>query len=143
MHSTGGTVLAFDYGRRRVGVAVGDPAVGIAHALEVIDAAGDRRFLRIAALVEQWRPARFVVGLPVAEDGGPHPLDRAVRTFARRLTGRFGIPVEFWDERYSSTEASAALREAGVGGKAQKPRLDGVAAAVILQAYLDHENARS
>ncbi|MBI2225057.1 MAG: Holliday junction resolvase RuvX, partial [Betaproteobacteria bacterium] len=78
-----GTVLAFDFGEKRVGVAVGDTAVGIAHPLTTIDAADRRqRFAAIAALVEEWRPAQLVVGLPAHLDGTEHELSRLARKFS-------------------------------------------------------------
>jgi putative holliday junction resolvase len=115
------TVLAFDYGEKRLGVAVGDAGLGIAHPLESIAAPGEARFASIAKLVAEWRPARLVVGLPVAETGDPHPLAPRVRSFARQLEARFRLPVAWVDERYSSVEAEArrSLRPAGRAPRAQ------------------------
>ena len=137
-----GTVLAFDYGERFVGVAVGDTAVGVAHPLLAIDErAGDPRFDAIAALVDEWKPALLVVGLPLALDGAPHELTRRAQAFARRLEGRFGLPVALVDERLSSADAEERLRAIGRGGRKHKDLAHPVAAQVILQDWLDRNAA--
>ncbi|HVW64675.1 MAG TPA: Holliday junction resolvase RuvX [Nitrosospira sp.] len=133
-----GTVLAFDFGRKRIGVAVGSRELGLAHPLATVDAEKTvNRFSSIEGLIREWRPVLLVVGLPVHADGVEHELTRMSRRFAQQLEGRFGIPVVFMDERYTSISASSALREAGVKGKKQKPVLDQVAAQLILQDYFD------
>lgn len=134
----GTTVLAFDFGEQRIGVAVGDSAVGIAHPLTMIDAADrQRRFAAIAALVAEWRPAQLVVGLPSRLDGAEHELSRLARKFAAQLSGRFGLPVEFVDERLTSVSAELSLTAAGVAPRKRKLRIDQVAAQEILQDYFD------
>ncbi len=136
------TVLAFDFGEKRIGVAVGDTAVGIAHPLQTILAESvDARFAAIAALIEEWRPTRLVVGLPVHLDGAEHEFTRLARKFANRLRGRFNLPVALVDERLSSAEASQSLKAIGIAGRRQKPVLDQVAAQHILQRYLDQAHA--
>ena len=133
-----GTVLAFDFGEKRIGVAVGEHLLGIAHPLTTIAAeANDQRFRQIAALIEEWRPALLLVGLPVFADGTEHELTALSRKFARRLDGRFGLPVGMVDERYTSAQASQSLAESGIRGRKQKPMLDQVAAQHILQTYFD------
>ena len=94
-----GTVLAFDFGLRRTGVAVGELSLGIAHPVATIDTA-DRteRMERIARLVDEWRPVVFVVGMPMRDDGTEHALAASVRKFAGQLHGRFGLPVRYVDE---------------------------------------------
>jgi putative Holliday junction resolvase len=134
----GGTVLAFDFGRKRIGIAVGSRELGLAHPLTTVDAEKTaNRFSSIRELIAEWRPVLLVIGLPVHADGSEHELTRLSRRFAQQLGGRFGIPVALVDERYTSLSASSALREAGVKGKKQKPMLDQVAAQLILQAYFD------
>jgi putative Holliday junction resolvase len=123
------TVLAFDFGLKRIGVAVGEPELRTAHPLPAV--AG---FAQIEKLVAEWKPARFVVGLPVRE-AGEHPLAWRVERFARQLHGRFRIPVERVDERFSSVEAESRLR--GVKRKA----VDSVAAQLILEQFFDDETA--
>lgn len=133
-----GAVLAFDFGEKRIGVAVGDIEVGIAHPLQTISGeSNDQRFAAIAALIEEWRPARLVVGLPLHLDGTEHEMTRLSRKFARRLEGRFGLPAVLVDERLSSAEASQTLNELGIRGRGQKPMLDQVAAQHILQSFFD------
>ncbi|UXY16348.1 Holliday junction resolvase RuvX [Chitiniphilus purpureus] len=131
------TLLAFDFGEVRIGVAVGSVELGIPHPVGTIAARdNDTRFARIAELIAQWEPAELVVGLPLAPDGEAHALTALARKFARRLSGRFGLPVVLVDERYSSAAADSALREIGVRGRRQKPVLDQVAAMQILQDRL-------
>jgi putative Holliday junction resolvase len=139
-----GTVLAFDYGQRRIGVAVGEAALGIAHPLMVIEGgAGDEPWEQVSELVAEWKPAAFVVGMPVHDDGRRHELAAAVHGFSRQLARRFGLPVHLVDERFSSSEAASHLREAGIRGRAQKPHLDALAATAILQAWFDSEKTRA
>lgn len=133
-----GTILGFDFGEKRTGVAVGDVEVGLAHPLRIIAAeTNEQRFAQIAALIQEWQPAMFVVGLPTSMDGTEHELTRLARKFAQRLEGRFARPVVFVDERLSSNEAQERLRDAGVTGRKLKPHLDAVAAQTILQSYFD------
>ena len=137
-----GAVLAFDFGLRRIGVAVGDATIGIAHPLETITAEDNRRrFEAIAALVSQWRPVCFVVGHPVTADGAPHPLEPAIARFERRLRARFGLPVERVDETLSSWDAARRLHAAGLPARAQKGRLDAMAACVILETWFQQQRA--
>ena len=135
-HST--TVLGFDYGLKRIGVAVGDLALGLAHPLTTIAGErNDQRFGAIEALIREWKPALVVVGLPAYLDGEEHDMSAQCRRFARRLEGRFGLKAELVDERLSSAEASANLNETGLRGRRQKAVLDQVAAQRILQSFLD------
>ncbi len=120
-----GTILAFDFGLKRIGVAVGESEVRSAHPLPAISA-----FPQIEKLVAEWKPARLVVGLPVREVG-EHPLAKRVERFARQLEGRFHLPVARVDERFTSVEAESRLR--GVKKKA----IDSVAAQLILEQYFD------
>ncbi|MEN9658939.1 MAG: hypothetical protein RL571_2404 [Pseudomonadota bacterium] len=132
------TLLAFDFGEVRIGVAVGSSELGIAHPVETITAEGnDRRFARVEQLIHEWQPACLIVGLPSHLDGTPHEMTRLSKKFANRLHGRFSLPVFLVDERLSSAAASSALNETGVRGRRQKPALDQVAAMQILQTYLD------
>ncbi|BAK75302.1 holliday junction resolvase YqgF [Pseudogulbenkiania sp. NH8B] len=133
-----GTTLAFDFGERRIGVAMGETLLGIAHPLTTIDTEiTEQRFAAIGKLIEEWRPAQLVVGLPVHADGTEHDLTRLSRRFANRLKGRFGLPVWLVDERHTSLIAESLLNEAGVRGRKQKPALDQVAAQAILQTWFE------
>jgi putative Holliday junction resolvase len=133
-----GSVLAFDFGEKRIGVAVGEHLLGIAHPLITIESeANDERFRIIGELVAEWRPSLLVVGLPLTTEGEEHALTLLSKKFARRLDGRFGLPVVMVDERYTSVEASRSLSQMGVSARKQKPMLDAVAAQHILQSYFD------
>jgi putative Holliday junction resolvase len=142
-HTTPSTVLAFDHGKKRIGVAVGDAELGLAHPLMVIEGAGEKVWDLIATLVAEWRPSMFVVGMPVRDDAREHELRGAVRGFSRQLARRFGLPIHMVDERFTSAEAALQLRDAGIRGRAQKAHLDAFAATAILQAYFESEDARS
>ena len=134
-----GTVLAFDFGTRKIGVAVGDWENRMAHPLEVIQGeANDPRFARIAVLIEEWRPGQLVAGLPMSLDGEEHDLSRRARRFANQLIGRFRLPVTLVDERLTSVEADARLRAAGLKAGARRQVEDSVAAQQILQDHFDH-----
>lgn len=136
-----GTVLAFDFGERRIGVAVGELALRSAHPLQTIDARdNETRFATIAKLVEEWRPDRAVVGLP-APDRADHPMNDRCRKFARQLEGRFGLVADLVDESYSSAVAEADLAAAGLDAARRKAVLDSVAAQAILQTWFEQHTA--
>jgi putative holliday junction resolvase len=133
-----GAVLAFDFGEKRIGVAVGELHIKLAHPLTVIETeVNEKRFDAIQDLITEHRPVLFVVGLPGYDDGGEHPVAKLARKFAGRLTGRFTIRSVLVDERLSSAAAQSALDEAGVHGKRQKLYLDQVAAQQILQSFFN------
>ena len=132
------TVLAFDFGTRRIGVAVGDLATRIAHPLATIEREREaERFDAIAALVREWKPSRLVVGLPVHADGTPHETTARAERFGRQLAGRTGLPVDYADERHTTQAAGLSLSDAGVDGRRARDVRDRVAAQLILQAWLD------
>lgn len=136
------TVLAFDFGEKRIGVAVGETALESAHPLDVIAAEDNKsRFAAIARLVAEWQPRVLVVGLPAYPDGTEHELTQLSRRFAHRLEGRFGLPVALVDERYTSVAAASALRERGVAGAGLESALDAAAAAEILRGYYETRRA--
>lgn len=133
-----GTALAFDFGERRIGVAVGDTSVAISHPLLTIDTANkSERFATIGLLIGEWKPSQLIVGLPLYADDTEHRLTELARRFAKRLKGRFSLPVWLVDERYTSAIAASMLAEAGINGRRQKPMLDQVAAQSILYAWFD------
>jgi putative Holliday junction resolvase len=137
-----GTLLAFDFGTKRIGIAVGNTISATAQPLSTInDEKNDVRFTTIAALIAEWQPAALVVGLPCNDDGTPHEMTALCRRFANRLKGRFNLPILLVDERYTSAAASTALTERGVFGRKQKPLIDQYAAQQILQAYFDEPSA--
>ena len=122
------TVLAFDFGLKRIGVAVGEPELRTAHPLAAV-----ARFSQIEKLVEEWKPSALVVGKPTSAQGEPHRMTRQAEDFARRLERRFKLPVARVDERFSSVEAESRLR----GTRAKKSRIDSVAAQLLLEQYFD------
>jgi len=120
------TILAFDFGLKRIGIAVGEPELGTAHPLPAIS-----RFEEIQPLIARWQPAALVVGHPTSVQGEAHRMTRQAEVFARRLEKRFKLPVARVDERYTSVEAEHKLR--GMKNKA----VDSVAAQLILEQYFD------
>ena len=137
-----GTVLAFDFGERRIGVAVGEWALLQAHPLSTIRAeANAERFAANAALSAEWRPGQLVVGLPLALDGTAQAMTARCTRFANQLRGRFGLPVDYAEERLSSVEAEERLRETGHTARSARQHLDAVAAQIILQGYFAQYSA--
>jgi putative holliday junction resolvase len=118
--------LAFDFGARRVGVAMGNSLLRHAQPLATVSAQGDARFDAVAALITEWKPDALVVGIPTHPDGAAHDNTRRAQRFARQLHGRFRLPVHEVDERYTTTEARAAAA----------PDLDAAAAVLILDQFL-------
>ena len=137
---TSGTVLAFDFGLQRIGVAVGESETGSAHPLPGVKAiTAPGRFTAIEKLIKEWRPALLVVGRPLGEDGAPHETTRRAERFARQLAGRFGLPVEMVDERYSTVEVESRMRSAYGSRKAASlargKALDSHAAQLLIEQY--------
>ncbi|MBU6271341.1 MAG: Holliday junction resolvase RuvX [Betaproteobacteria bacterium] len=123
------SLLAFDFGERRIGVAVGNTLTGSAEPLTVLASVPvATRFEAIGRLLAHWEPSALVVGRPLHPDGTPHAMTARCERFARQLAGRFGLPVHLTDERWSSTEALAE------GADRDAP--DAQAAAIILRQYL-------
>ena len=126
------TLLAFDVGAKKIGVAMGNTLMREARPLEIIPAGTrDARFARIEALLKEWQPQRVVVGLSLDVDGGDQPMTAHCRRFANQMHGRFGLPVVLVDERYSSMLAQSK------GPLRRGEDDDALAAAVILQRYFD------
>lgn len=137
-----GSVLAFDFGVKRIGVAIGtqlgEGKAASARPLTTIDTeANDARFAAIAALIAEWQPVRLLVGRPLNDDGTPHEMTARCERFANQLRGRFRLPVDEVDERFSSTEADASLRERGLSWHERKAQVDAEAALIILQSWFD------
>ena len=133
-----GTLLAFDFGEKRIGIAVGEWALAHAHPLTTIRSeVNAERFALIAALIAEWKPVRLIVGLPVALDGTPHAMTARCTRFANQLRGRFGLPVDYAEERFSSVEADERLRAAGHDARSVKEHVDALAAQIILQNYFE------
>jgi putative Holliday junction resolvase len=134
-------VLAFDFGTRRIGVAVGNTITRTAQPLTTVSASGEaQRFAAIAELVAQWQPQMLVVGVPVHADGTPHSMTARAREFALELARRFAIAVHLADERHTTALAQSALDAAGAGRKGRAQR-DEIAAQLILQGWFDDGGA--
>jgi putative Holliday junction resolvase len=118
--------MAFDFGTRRTGVAVGSRLLGAAQPQASISVAGDARFAHIALRLKEWEPQALVVGVPYHPDGAPHDNTLRAQKFGRQLRGRFGLPVFEVDERYSTTEALAGGAEDA----------DAASACIILEQFL-------
>ncbi len=125
------TVMAFDYGTRRIGVAVGNTVTKVGQPIQTIAENGDdARFRLIAVLLKEWQPDRLVVGLPCHPDGAEHEMTAKAKRFGNQLHGRFHLPVDWVDERYTS-----AILE---GNPEMRDNLDAQSAALILEQYF-HE----
>ena len=122
-----GILMGFDFGEKRIGVAVGNTLTASARPLCSVDATRrDAKFSAIGQLVTQWQPAGLVVGLPLAREGEEQLRTTQARNFANQLHGRFGVPVAMVDERWTSREAE----DAGAGD------VDAESARLILEQYL-------
>jgi len=134
-------VLAFDFGLRRIGVACGDTLSRSAKPLEAVSAGpSGAHWARIGALIREWQPGLAVVGLPYNVDGTESAMTAAARGFAAELGKRSGLAVELVDERYSSLEADAMLRDARASGarrgRVSRADIDAAAACVILERWI-------
>lgn len=133
------TLLGFDYGTRRIGVAVGQTITGTATPLETLRCPhpGQPDWTAVERLLRDWKPDAVVVGHPRNADDSDSAVTRAAERFARQLHGRFGVPAHLMDERLSSREAENRLKASG-GKKARQSReaVDMMAACVILETWL-------
>ena len=133
------TLLGFDYGTKRIGVAVGQDISRSVTPLTTLPSQNDKPdWDAISKLIAEWQPDRLGVGLPLHLDGSVQPLTQKAQRFGNQLKGRYNLPVEMVDERLSSHEAEAEL--AARGGKVAKADIDALAAALILQSWLDQQS---
>lgn len=133
------TVLGIDFGKRRIGVAVGQTATGTASPLAVVNHHEIPDWDALEALVREWRPALAVVGLPLGPEGEETEMTREARTFAADLQTRCGLEIAFVDERLSSVQAQSEFVERRSSGRARRKdagKLDAVAAKIILENWL-------
>jgi len=127
------TIMAFDYGTRRIGVAVGNTLTKAGQPLKIIaEPSEDVRFRAIQALIKEWQPNQLVVGMPCHPDGTEHEMSAKARRFGNQLHGRFQLPVDWVDERYTS-----AVLE---GDPDMRDNLDAESAALILEQYFLEKN---
>lgn len=136
MAETPGTYLGFDFGTRRLGIAVGESLTGAARPLTTLACRdGQPDWSTLDRLIAEWRPTALVVGRPCHADGAASDSTRGAERFARRLAGRTELAVHVIDERLSSHEAAERLRERGTSGRGQQASVDAVAAEVILESW--------
>ena len=140
--STGGRVMAFDWGLNNIGVAVGNIALGTSQPCAIVKAKnGTPDWQKIGALITEWQPEQLVVGEPLNMDGSDSEIAPRARKFSRQLAGRFNLPVALADERLSSNAAKSASRERGHQGDYGSHPIDDEAADIILQTWLNSQSA--
>ena len=133
-----GTLLAFDFGTRSIGVAICQRITGTARPLAALKAQdGTPDWNLIARLLKEWQPETVIVGLPLNMDGTEQPLTARARNFANKIHGRFGVAITLHDERLSTVEARAGLFEHGGFRALDKGSVDSASAVVILESYFD------
>jgi putative holliday junction resolvase len=138
------TYLAFDFGERRIGVAVGNDLTESANPLITIEASNDElRFNAIAPLVKEWQPNALIVGHPKHANGDEHVMTARAEKFARQLQGRFRLVAHLVDERYSSVDASQRITQKNLTGQTRKRAIDAEAAAVILRRFFESGGHKS
>lgn len=133
------TLLAFDFGTRSIGCAIGQELIGSARPLQSFKAnEGIPDWQQIEKVLREWQPDLVVVGLPLNMDGSEQPLTQLARKFANRLHGRFGVQIALHDERLSTVEARAHLFADGGYRALEKGRVDAASAALILESWFDN-----
>jgi len=138
----GERILGLDIGSKRIGVAISDELGMLASPVGMVERGkNDRAAFR--KLIEQWQPSLLVAGLPTGMSGREGPQAAETRAYADALAAELDLPLEYWDERLSTTVAERSLIEAGVRRERRKEKIDAMAAAVMLQGYLDHQRFRS
>ncbi len=138
---TTGRVLGLDIGSKRIGVAVSDETGFLATAVATVQRGkGDRAEFR--ALIERWQPSRLVSGLPTGMSGREGPQAADTRVYAEQLARDFKIELDYYDERLSSVMAERAMIDSGMSKSRRKENIDAVAAAIMLQGYLDNQRIR-
>lgn len=134
------TLLAFDFGTKSIGVAIGQEITGTARALTSFKAQeGIPDWQKVEKLLSEWQPDLVVVGLPLNMDGTEQEITVRARKFGNRLHGRFGKQVEFKDERLTTTDARARLFERGGYRALDKGSVDAVSAQLILESWMEEQ----
>lgn len=138
------TVLGFDYGKARIGVAVASTLTGIATPQSTITARdGEPDWVAVSRCLQEWQPHRLVVGMPRKLDGSDSAMQEPIRRFIRQLEGRYHLPIDVVNEQLSSREAEQRLklaRQAGRKRRVRKEEIDQVAAAIILENWMQEYN---
>jgi len=130
-------IMGIDYGSVRIGLALSDPLQIISRPFLVIPNEGDNTFEVIKKIISEQAVSRIIVGLPLDKDGSDSDKTREVRNFTSKLKVEISVPIELWDERYTSAAANSFLKEIGVDYKKSKTMVDKVAAAIILKDYME------
>lgn len=132
------TIIAFDFGEKSIGCAVGQSITGTAQALPAFKAQdGIPNWEAIGTLLKEWQPDLLVVGLPLNMDGTEQPLTQRAKKFANRLNGRFNLPVELHDERLTTVEARAEIFARGGFKALKKDKVDSISACLILESWFE------
>lgn len=136
------TIIAFDFGTRSIGAAIGQEITGTARPLASFKAQdGTPDWQKVEKLLREWQPDLVVVGLPLNMDGTEQPVTAQARKFANRLHGRFGVQVALHDERLSTVEAKSHLFDTGGFRALDKGNVDAASAVVILESWFDQQGA--
>lgn len=135
------TILAFDFGTKSIGVAVGSELTGTASLLSAFKAQdGTPNWELVEKLIKEWQPQLLLVGLPLNMDGTEQPFTARARKFANRLHGRFGLPVELQDERLTTTEARSQLFAEGGFRNLAKDKVDSLSAKIIFESWYEQQH---
>ncbi len=138
------TVVGFDFGTKRIGVAVGQIVTRTATPLPLIKAQdGAPKWDEVKKILNEWQPQLLIVGLPVHMDGTEQPLTKAAKRFGNRLNGRFNLPVEWVDERLTSYEAESMVEEQGIKLNEDHLNIDSLSAKLIVEQWLNRETCRT
>lgn len=133
-----GNVIGFDFGQKRIGIAIGNNISKTAQTLITIDSlSNNQKFEAIQKIMEEWQPITIVVGVPFNVDGSEHKITNLSKKFAKQLEQKYSLPTHLVDERYTSIEASREIKEKRIDLKKKKLLIDQIAAKIILQSYLD------
>ena len=133
-----GNIIGFDFGQRRIGVAIGNNISKTAQPLITIESStNNQTFEAIQKIMEEWRPVSIVVGVPFNVDGSEHKVTNLSKKFAKQLAQKYSLPTNLIDERYTSIEANHELKDKKIDLKKKKLLIDQIAAKIILQSYLD------
>ena len=133
-----GNIIGFDFGQKRIGVAIGNNISKSAQALITIESASNnQKFEAIQKIMDEWQPVSIVVGVPFNVDGSEHKVTNLCKKFAKQLEQKYALPIHLIDERYTSIEASYEIQDKKIDLKKRKLLIDQIAAKIILQSYLD------
>jgi len=141
------TVIAFDFGLQRTGVAVGNTLTGSASPECTLQSHNEQPdWQKISGLIDEWKPAQLVVGMPTELDGSESPLKKRVERFCNQLNGRYNLPVDQENEQFTSIEAAGRLkqlRQSGRKQKVSKEEVDKIAASIILENWMQKKGYRA